>query len=124
MAEFTVVMRQWGRLCSQHCAEHHDDCDGCILGGTMADLCAAYAMDVAEGAEDIERLVMEWAAKHPEPVYPTWGDWFAERGDLVDGWQNATNAAWMANTAFGVFMNPIPADIAEKLGLQPKEVRS
>ena len=69
----------------------------------------------------IEKVVTAWAAEHPEPVYPSWGEWFVEHGDLVDGWQNATNAAWMANTALSIFMKPIPADIAQKLGLQPKE---
>lgn len=47
VAEFAEVMRQWGRLCAQHCAENADDCDGCLLGGTRADVCGSYAKDNA-----------------------------------------------------------------------------
>ena len=56
---------------------------------------------------------MSWAAEHPEPVYPQYLDWFLEQfglernvrfGDLIDA-----------------LKQPIPADIAQKLGLEPKE---
>lgn len=113
MAEFQEVMRQWGRLCTSHCVEHNDDCDGCVLGGTRADLCAAYAKDTAEDSEDIEFIVMQWAAEHPEPVYPTWYEYiwkFVFKEPVSDH----DLVFWMAN-------NCIPADIAQKLGIEPKE---
>ena len=107
MAGFHEVMKQWGRLCRQHCAENADDCDGCILGGTRADVCGSYARDNAEDAAEIERLVMEWAAEHPEPVYPTWGEWL--------------QTLYKSQNYAGIFITPIPADIAAKLGIEPKE---
>ena len=100
-------MRQWGRLCTQHCAENADDCDGCLLGGTRADVCGSYAKDNAEDAKELERLVMEWAAEHPEPVYPTWAEY------LMHVYQDVSYARILGET--------IPADIAEKLGIEPKK---
>lgn len=119
MAEhsFREVMHEVNRLCmtisgcNQNCPLENNGCCGNL---------GAYCSDPLQ-VECIESVVMSWAAEHPEPVYPTWGEWFVEHGDLVDGWQNATNAAWVAKRALDVFMKPIPADIAEKLGLQPKE---
>ena len=75
-----------------------DSCaDECSIG--------AFVLNTA----DIERKVMSWAAEHPEPVYPTWREWLSEQGVLSAGglWEKA--------------FEPIPADIAEKLGIQPKE---
>lgn len=115
MADYQEVMRQIARLCAvTPCSEE------CPL--------ESECMNLAQAAESIhperiERIVMKWAAEHPEhpePVYPTYGEWFVEHGDLVDGWQNAINATWIANTAIDIFMKPIPADIAEKLGIEPK----
>lgn len=114
MAEFQEVMHQIARLCAvTPCSEN------CPLESECMNL--AQAAEPIH-AERIERIVMKWAKEHPEPVpvYPTYGEWFVEHGDLVDGWQNATNVAWMANTASSIFTKPIPADIAQKLGIEPK----
>jgi hypothetical protein len=54
----------------------------------------------------IEQTVTEWAAEHPV-VYPTWGEWLQRI-------YNSMNYA-------GIFITPIPADIAQKLGIEPKE---
>lgn len=110
MAEFQEVMRQWVRLRKA------------IASSAEERVLSVYPLEKYDNEviENIEKNVMAWAAEQPESVYPTWGEWFVEHGDLVDGWQNATNAAWMANTALDVFMKPIPADIAEKLGIEPK----
>lgn len=87
----------------------------------LRNLCAIAKMETDdEYIRKAEDAIMTWAAEHPV-VYPTWGEWFVEHGDLVDGWQNATNAAWTANRALDVFTKPIPADIAQKLGIEPKE---
>lgn len=70
MAEFSEVMRQWGRYCKGYTENHNDDCDGCPfkLNGS----CNSYAKDNAQYAEQIEKHIMSWAAEHPEPVYPSW----------------------------------------------------
>jgi len=122
MAEFQVVAKELERMCNTyHAVSGKCGTDECPL--YCEDLCYAQAMVYVHGDDacNLEKVVMSWAAEHPEPVYPTWGEWFVEHGDLVDGWQNATNAAWMANTALSIFMKSIPADIAEKLGIEPKK---
>ena len=109
MAEFAEVMRQWGRYCKGYTENHNDDCDGCPF--EINGSCNSYAKDNAQYAEQIEKHIMSWAAKHPEPVYPTWAEWLMSIGVYPKGWE--------------IYQTPlkqgIPADIAEKLGLQPKQ---
>ena len=107
MAEFQEVMKEWVRARKA------------INENELS--CYPLEMFTDDHIANIEKEVMKWAAEHPEPVYPTYGEWFVEHGDLVDGWQCNTNAVWTANTARGIFMKPIPADIAQKLGIEPRE---
>ena len=118
MAEFQEVMRQWGRYCKGYTENHNDDCDGCPF--EINGSCNSYAKDNAQYAEQIEKHVMAWAAEHPEPVYELWGEWFEKRGDLIRGWHNATNIQWIAKTFGRLMCTPIPVDIAQKLGIEPK----
>ena len=127
MAEFCEVMRQIKRLCLAH---------GEAECGTTCPLsddgfACSVAIDVPNDIEEkrlveIERIVMDWAAAHPEPRYPTWKEWqdtnFPNNDALMrpcifeseeyfnckreDGCENCMN-------------KPIPADIAEKLGIKP-----
>ena len=55
-------------------------------------------------------------AEHPEPVYPTWGEWLEDMMcDLSAPIETPQSVnVWMYQT-------PIPADIAVKLGIKPKE---
>jgi len=107
MAEFTEVMRQWGRLCNQHWEESNNLCDNCVI----SDICDTYAWENAENAEAIENAVVAWAKEHPEPVYPTWFEWLKSVGALP-----------MEQTmCHRGLEQPIPADIAKKLGIEPKE---
>lgn len=119
MAEFVQTMKEMKRMCV-HFRPTCNGCPLCIEKGTD-EFCGERPLDILSDPALVEAAVMQWAAEHPEPVYPTWGEWFVEHGDLVDGWQNATNAAWMANTALSIFMKSIHADIAQKLGIEPKE---
>ena len=71
----------------------------------------------------IEEVVMAWAAKHKEPVYPTWGEWLEKQGVVktVISPRFKENGASYYTPMYEI-TNPIPADIAEKLGIEPKEV--
>ena len=112
MAEFKEVMRQWGRYCKGYTENHNDDCDGCPF--EINGSCTSYAKDNAQRAEQIEKRIMSWAAEHPEPVYPTWEQAIAEMY-LRSGRTKYHNIAeWKIN-------EPIPADIAQKLGIEPKK---
>ena len=71
-------------------------CPGCPLEGNCD---MAYARDYPQVFEE---RVMEWAKAHPPgPVYPTWGDWLDHSNQLLH--------------------NRIPAGIAKKLGIKPRE---
>lgn len=96
MAEFSEVMKQYIRMCRL------STCEKCVLHGMDVLPCGARAK---ENPKEFERRVMEWAEAHPEPVYPTWKTWLISE--------------WVANTP--KIDEPIPADIAKKLGIKPKE---
>lgn len=101
MAGFQEMMRQWARMChSFRCLPN--GCSGCPLVHEHCYHEVPYGMDISI----IESKVMAWAAEHPEPVYPTWGTWLSEKYDY---------------DLREIMYTPIPADIAQKLGLQPKE---
>jgi hypothetical protein len=69
----------------------------------------------------IEKRVMKWAAEHPEPVYPTWGEWLYDM-HVVSVQARQTPLPNLYYTIESAMLKPIPADIAEKLGIEPKEV--
>ena len=60
---------------------------------------------------------MAWAAEHPEPVYPTWGEYLASIGVMKPVQHDKAYEVWFAQ----LYSTNIPADIAEKLGIAPKE---
>lgn len=120
MAEFQEVMRQWGRYCKGYTENHNDDCDGCPL--EINGSCNSYAKDNAQYAEQIEKHIMSWAAENPEPQYPTFGEWLEKQGivKLVnsDRYEEDGRKVYMLLESVE---NQIPAGIAQKLGIEPKE---
>jgi hypothetical protein len=71
--------------------------------------------------------VMLWASEHPEPVYPTWIEWLKKFGiiSFEPDFHSLLSAYPTRTNSVKVYINeeggkPIPADIAQKLGLQPK----
>lgn len=106
MAEFQKVMREWKRMCKSR-GNIPDD----FVGAESALLFAFNR------PEEIERLVMEWAAEHPEPEYPTWGEWLMQFDVMGRTCQDMPNPYFANDKA----ASPIPADIAQKLGIEPKE---
>ena len=105
MAEFSEVLRKFDRMCKANavcynCPLHEPDgVDRCSIGSFVDD------------SERIERGVMKWAKEHPEPVYPSWLEWFRQI-EIIPSDQIGFHT-WLHN--------PIPTDIAQRLGLQPKE---
>lgn len=118
MAEFQELMRQMIRL--------HKSCDcGCVMADT-GDQCPLYDIDDAPcewinvtekiPTKKIEDAVMAWAAEHPEPVYPTWAQYFNK---IIIS--NGRKPLLTDTELLKVVCTPIPADIAQKLGIEPKE---
>ena len=110
MAEFQEVMKQFDRMCSHYQREH--ECPmGCTMSGVNISQCRKIAF---ECPDSVERTVMSWAAEH-QVVYPTWGEWFLTTCQ-VPLTSDLRHNDW--ETLLG---SHIPADIAEKLGIEPKE---
>lgn len=105
MASFQDMMRQWIRMCAVYSAE--DKCNDCPLARNP--VCGELHYVEKHHIENAEREIMDWSAANPEPVYPTWQEWLMGQGIL--------SAGGLYSKAF----RPIPADIAEKLGIEPKE---
>lgn len=117
MAEFAEVLRQVKRL--------HNSCEGCALpDGSPCPLfdrdgitCSTSIFTAYYSKADIENFeasVMAWAEKTPEqPVYPTWREALTNMGFV----KCEVTAYGVSNTL--TIDEPIPAEIAEKLGIQP-----
>jgi hypothetical protein len=128
-------MKEWRRMCAVYSTDDDDCCKGC----PMLDLdfdehgCDAIFSDWSKAADwkKVEDTINEWAAEHPEPVYPTWSEWLYSVGVFEDkpipmpmlssnGDTEDCNIV-CHNIATSKADEPIPSDIAQKLGLQPKE---
>ena len=130
MSDFTQTMKEWTRMCRSH-NDEPDPCELCKLGHN-GELCMAVfeAADVGEpDYAHIENVVARWAEEHPEPQYPTWLEWLESIGVMEDA--TPTMESLTRNLElFGrpirsipseKIFEPIPDDIAKKLGIQPKE---
>lgn len=126
MSEFTDVMRQARRMCKAQ-----EDCESCPLWNTANFFCkldtTCYSDDSA-----IESIIMQWATEHPEhpePSYPTWLEWqnstFPDAHKFVKPCEFGRRDRFKCEdkTCYQCVREPIPADIAEKLGIKPKEVK-
>lgn len=124
MSEFIEVMYQAKRMCKAFGDGH---CSECPIGDANALECGITVTSEID-CKDVERLVMQWAAKHPEPVYPTWDEW--QNSVFPDAETDITPCTFGSRDRLNCFLNKkcstckeqqIPADIAEKLGIKPKE---
>lgn len=109
MAEFVDVIRQTKRICKSV----NGNCGRCLMGEFACPNNARFDNTDEQEFIDFANAVMSWAAEHPEPVYPTWEDWLLDIGVIRKGmsWSDLNIP----------LRKSIPANIAEKLGLQPKE---
>lgn len=123
MSEFTDVMRQAKRMCESFSDGH---CSECPIGNANALECGITVTSEMD-CEEVERRVMQWAKEHPDPVYPTWREWqhsmfpyaYAPIRPCEFGSRNRFKCDGKACSE--CMEQQIPADIAEKLGIKPKE---
>ena len=131
MAEFSEVMKHARRMCESI------SCDNCMLPRNSDEMCTwedAPSMFTDEVIAEIEAKILQWSAEHPnppEPKYPTWREWQQEH--FRDGANMIRPCEFMSRADAHCFdymdthgcrdcaNQPIPADIAEKLGIKPKE---
>lgn len=111
---FQEVMRQWQRMCKSMQEKNMSCKEDCLLGHNPT--CGELEYATPEEIKNAETVIMKWAAEHPEPVYPTWWEWLASIG-AVTCKVKPDVASELIETGL---LDPIPADIAQKLGLEPK----
>lgn len=112
MADFVQTMKDWRRMCKVYSVDGHE-CDECPLENLAPHSCGAiFEGDFADAVDwgELEDRVMTWAEAYPEPKYPSWYRWLIMIG-----------AVGSVDDLFSDLQRHIPADIAEKLGLQPEE---
>ena len=125
MSDFVQTMKDWRRMCKAQDDTTCGACSSCPMGDDGKSCMAVYE-DEFETVDfaHIEQTVTEWAAEHPV-VYPTWGEWLIKIGGAVKklyAQQYHYEAAQPTQLieVVEVLDEPIPADIAEKLGIEPK----
>ena len=123
MAKFTEVMRHARRMCESFSDGH---CSECPIGNADVLECGITVTSEMD-CKEVERRVMQWAEKHPEPVYPTWDEW--QNSVFPDAEIDITPCTFgsrdrlncLEQTCSTCMDQQIPADIAKKLGIKPKE---
>ena len=113
MAEYAWVMKQWQRMCGSM-QGGIAKCDNCPL---LKVICQ-YKPDEKADFDEAEKIITVWAAENPELVYPTWVEYLVGIGVIPREIRLETADALMDTH----LLKPIPADIAQKLGIEPKEV--
>ena len=118
MTEFQEVMRQGQRMCKRF-----KTCGHCPIYDAKL---PCPIIDVTNDKNDvIERIIMGWAAEHPEPRYPTWSEW--QKANFPDAYMplypcNFARCPQNYSECIDCALyrdSAIPADIARKLGIQP-----
>ena len=113
MAEFQEVMKQKKRMCTKYTGGgicQSKDYNICPLKGH--DLCSkTLTLINIDKIQEGEEIIMRWAAENPEPIYPSWYRWLIMMG-----------AIGSVEDLFSDLQREIPADIAQKLGIEPVPV--
>ena len=119
MAEFVQTMKDWKRMCNVMAQEdEYTACDKCDLKSFGCP--AIYEKECADADwEHVEKVVVAWAAEHPEPQYPTWWKYLC----MIDVIPDTLGDKTLGEVTIERLMSlNIPADTAQKLGIEPKEV--
>jgi len=128
VADFVQTMKDWKRMCSAMEKLRPDDsCCGCPLEGYGCP--AIYEDNSHMDYADVQNKVAVWAAEHPEQQYPTWAEWLlkvgaARRVPIGEPWPVELADGSMLEPCYEIVVKEnerIPAYIAEKLGIEPKE---
>ena len=101
MAEFKEVAKEYRRMCSTYVDNY---CNHCPLVEEIADhyTCPEYLIDFPEA---VENIVIQWAIKNPKPEYPMWIE--------------AISSMYPGMAPTQSVYQPMPEDIAKKLGIEP-----
>lgn len=108
---FEETMREWRRMCDTETAKGEASCGECPFEDRDGMCGSIFDLDPTK-FEEMAGLIKHWSDTHPKPQYPTWGEWFLRTCQVSitpNGYNN-----W--DKLLG---SQIPAEIAEKLGVDP-----
>ena len=112
--EICDFLKSWKRMCNS--MTEMNGCEDCpIVRNTHGARCG----DMPGEMQDVESIVCEvekWATEHQEPVYPTWWEWLENMG-IVSKAKSESSKFFDTTRMY----DNIPADIAQKLGIEPRE---
>lgn len=129
MASFVSTMHEWRRMCSAIQSENQKSPSGSWCSNCPIEQFCVIDTEIKDSTDNVFRIIDErvqaWADKNKEPVYPTWIDWLRDVGviptqeEASHSMRDGVRAASFYVTAKA--FSQIPADIAQKLKLEPKE---
>jgi len=120
MTNFAQTMHDWQRMCKYFDEHYHEDC--CHICPIQS--CdAIWMMDDTTDWGKIEKEINIWAAEHPEPKYPTWREYLKKMGLTTPKsvyFSDENGAGVRLEDGLAEKANqPIPAEIAAAIGLEP-----
>ena len=114
-----------GEDCQSQCGK---DCDKCPAGKLRSanGVCLVRRIAKVDNCEEQIEGLKAWAAEHPAPKYPTWNEWqkrmFSDASEYVQPCSYVDRSRLDCPGVCSICRKkPIPADIAEKLGIKPIE---
>ena len=122
MSDFVKVVRDWRRMCKSY--SNTGGCGTCPLQEN--DTCANIETATDDDITNAEHIIEEWCEKNPELVYLTWAEWLIQMGILERERFKATIGGFdcrLVHATMPAAYKSIPADVAKKLGIEPKMVR-
>ena len=108
--EYGDVMKEFNRMCWFYRSKNKCPM-GCPMAGCNISQCRKFAFQCPA---EFASTVMQWAAEHPVPKYPSWGEYLCNIGLIHDCTESE-------DVVSRLFDNVIPDCIAQKLGLKAKE---
>lgn len=115
-----------GEDCQSQCGKDCDKCPADKLRSANG-VCLVHRIAKVDNCEEQIEGLKAWAAEHPAPRYPTWNEW--QHSMFPDAGEKMEPCSFASVDKFGCAgllceecrEQPIPADIAEKLGIMPIE---
>ena len=121
--EICDFLKNWKRMCNS--MTEMNECEDCpIVRNTYGARCCDMTCEMRD-VENIVREVEKWVAEHPEPAYPTWIDWLRDVG-VIPTQEEASRSMRDGVRAASFYViakafSQIPADMAKRLEIKPKE---
>lgn len=128
MGEFKNVIKNIERMCSK-CYPSKCRTDECQLYNENLCYSQSFSHIHSIDSDKLEETVTKWAEEHPEPVYPTWGEWLIEIGvakrvPIGEPWPVEMPDGSMPEPTYEIVVNKnklIPQYVIENLRIKPKE---